>query len=78
MIISDLIKQLQAVKQDCGDVPVVLSSDSEGNSYGTTDTQSSLTYAVDNKGNVVGIVLYPFADGYENADEACLSEYAKH
>ena len=37
MKISEMIKELNAVKEQFGDIEVVMSSDSEGNSYSTID-----------------------------------------
>lgn len=40
MKISNFIKRLNYIKERVGDVEVVLSSDSEGNSYGSTNDWS--------------------------------------
>ncbi len=58
MKISELQKLLAQVKKDNGDVEVYLSSDSEGNSYATTDLNSN--YWDKDK-----IVLYPFKEYIE-------------
>lgn len=51
--ISKLIKELEEIKKAEGDLPIVLASDSEGNSYGALS--DCFIYNV--QGNV--IALYP-------------------
>ena len=41
MTLDKLIKILQEIKKEVGNVPVVLSSDSEGNSFGTLNAPLS-------------------------------------
>ena len=62
--ISKLIQNLNAIKSECGDLQVYLSSDSEGNSYGTIEYGKSFGT---NKGSKV-LVLYPFIEQLEYED----------
>ena len=39
--ISELITALEKIKTDAGDLPVVISGDSEGNRFGTLDLENS-------------------------------------
>lgn len=55
MTVSQLISFLQTLKNDFGDREIVLSSDPEGNSFGTLDKEYSL--GVDDDSNT--FVLYP-------------------
>jgi len=63
MSISKLIEALQAIQADVGDLPIVMSRDSEGNGYGTF----SPDFDTDNLCGVHGgiIALYPHADHLE-------------
>lgn len=60
--VSELIKLLKMVKRDFGDLPVVLSSDSEGNSLGTIIGSQDVGYLDD------VIILYPNKEGIEMED----------
>lgn len=60
--VSELIKLLEMVKRDFGDLPVVLSSDSEGNSLGTIIGKQDVGYLDD------VIILYPHESGFEMED----------
>lgn len=60
--VSELIKLLKMVKRDFGDLPVVLSSDSEGNSLGTIVGTGDIGYLDD------VIILYPNKEGLEMED----------
>ena len=60
--VSELIKLLEMVKRDFGDFPVVLSSDSEGNSLGTITGSQDVGYLDD------VIILYPNKEGIEMED----------
>lgn len=87
MTVSELIKELQKIKKYCGgDIKIVLSSDSEGNSYSTLDKSYSLVRDMEDsiiclyKGpqikeklmeqKVIGVCLFPFEEGYESAENA--------
>lgn len=72
MTIKELIKELKDVQKRVGNVPVVLSSDEEGNSYSTLN-KGSVSYAVDfnNKNRVVGVILYPWTEGFDDPVNAC-------
>lgn len=60
--VSELIKLLKMVKRDFGDLPVVLSSDSEGNSLGTIVGTEDIGYLDD------VVILYPNKEGIEMED----------
>lgn len=60
--LSELIKLLEMVKRDFGDLPVVLSSDSEGNSLGTIIGSQDVGCLDD------VIILYPNKEGLEMED----------
>lgn len=73
MKINDLMARLISIQKDYGNVPVVLSTDSEGNSYGTLNENGSLrkVMVMNDKGiKVVGICLYPFEEGFYDVIEA--------
>ena len=57
--ISQLISKLQEVQKRFGDVKIVLSCDSEGNSFGTITNDMSLSF--DSKAKVA--ILYPVEEG---------------
>jgi hypothetical protein len=57
MKISELIKSLRELKKKFGDVPVLLSSDEEGNSYGTISEDSFGRDATEKY-----IIIYPWRD----------------
>ena len=60
--LSELIQLLERVKRDFGDLPVVLSSDSEGNSLGTIIGTQDVGCLDD------VIILYPHEEGIEMED----------
>lgn len=60
--LSELIQLLEMVKRDFGDLPVVLSSDSEGNSLGTIVGTQDVGCLDD------VIILYPHEEGIEMED----------
>lgn len=62
MYLSKLISILQTVKKKGGDLPVFLSSDSEGNSFGDLGIGGSF-YWDKNK-----VILYPFNEGLQFKD----------
>lgn len=67
MKISELIKALQEAQKECGDVPVILSSDSEGNDFGTLDKYTSVCPVLDKtETNKIGVCLFPFIDHCED------------
>ncbi len=70
MTISQLIAELERFKKQHGDVPVVLSVDTEGNSFGTTHPNDTLCPALDDNEDVAGVILYPYAEGFEDPYEA--------
>lgn len=77
LTVSQLIKNLKQIeKEGYGDRPVYLSSDPEGNSYGSIDAQQSVAYDADVP---TKIVIYPFeqdADLFTPSD-AELDAWAK-
>lgn len=60
--IADLIKMLEMVKKDFGNLPVVLSSDSEGNGFGTIIGTQDVGCLDD------VLILYPHEEGFEMED----------
>lgn len=60
--LSELIQLLETLKRDFGDLPVVLSSDSEGNSLGTIIGVQDVGCLDD------VIILYPHEEGIEMED----------
>lgn len=60
--LSELIQLLEMVKRDFGDLPVVLSSDSEGNRFGTIIGTQDVGCLDD------VIILYPHEEGIEMED----------
>ena len=69
MTLAELITRLQKIKKELGNVPVILSSDSEGNSFGTLEKQYSFFRSVNLEGDkVLGLIIYPYVDG-------CCDEY---
>lgn len=70
MKINDLMTRLISIQKDYGNVPVVLSTDSEGNSFGTTDKQISVCPVMNNKDKVIGVAIFPFEEGYYDSIEA--------
>ena len=71
MKISELIKKLEVSIKEFGDLPIIVSSDSEGNSFGTLNKNSLCLIEDYNTGKIKGVCLYPFADGFYDADKAC-------
>lgn len=66
--ISDLIKMLKDLKGEFGDLPVYLSTDSEGNSFGTLHGYSSIgsiRKGIQGDGEVVAIGIYPWEEGLD-------------
>ena len=73
MKISELKQYLSRVEKEFGDLPVVVSCDSEGNGYGTLNKNGSLrkVMVMNDKGiKVVGVCLYPFEEGFYDVIEA--------
>jgi hypothetical protein len=70
MKLGKLIKELQALKKEVGDVQVVLSSDSEGNSWGTLHEKHSFCRLENENGMIVGLGIFPYADGFYDEYEA--------
>ena len=71
MKISELIKKLEISIKEFGDLPIIVSADSEGNSFGTLNTRSICLIQDFDTSEPKGICLYPFADGFCDADRAC-------
>ena len=70
MTIKELIKELQQNEKAFGDVPVVISTDEEGNSFSTLEKHQSISVNLDDKDVPNGIILYPFVEGFMDPTEA--------
>jgi hypothetical protein len=69
MKIKQLITKLKAIEKRYGDIPVILSSDEEGNSYSNIDEEWSfgaINDGEDNEGPVIGICIYPFENFWDD------------
>lgn len=64
MKISDLITHLKQAKKELGDLPVILSSDEEGNSFSTVQPASVSYMDTDKVGRV--LTLFPYEEYIEN------------
>lgn len=63
LTVNQLIKNLTDIKKaGYGNIPVYLSSDPEGNSFGSIDKEQSVAYDADIPTN---IVIYPFEQDTE-------------
>lgn len=60
MKLIQLIEELEGLQEELGNVPVYLSRDSEGNGFGTLETESSFHIA-DKK----SIILFPHRENVE-------------
>lgn len=75
MKVKELVKELNKYMAQYGDdLEIIVSHDEEGNCYGTIDKQS-LSLVLDNpeggSNKPVGVVIYPWEEGIEYAEEAC-------
>lgn len=83
MRINDLIKELQEMKKLHGNLYVIGSSDTEGNSYFAFDKGClSLAYTNDaynkyfkdgkypSREETIAVTLWPYAEGFEDEEEA--------
>lgn len=71
MTINELIKVLCEAKKQYGNVPVILSADTEGNGFGTLDKQTSLCPVLDEtETEVIGLCLFPFIEHCYDMQEA--------
>lgn len=75
MKIKQLIKRLKHIEKVYGDIPVILSSDEEGNSYSNIDEEWSFGVIEDEKWDeknkhiespVIGICIYPFKNFWDD------------
>lgn len=69
MKIKQLIKRLQGIEKKYGDIPVILSSDEEGNSYSSIDSEwsfGSITDEENNPDKVIGVCIYPFENFWDD------------
>lgn len=64
MKISQIVKTLNQVKKEYGDIDIFVSQDSEGNGYATTGKQSSDCIYFDE----VKVIIYPFEEGLQYRD----------
>lgn len=77
MTLQELIKQLQQYKKDYGgDIPVVLSADTEGNYYSTMEgsegaNNRSICPIMNATDKVIGVCLWPFVEGFNKPEDAC-------
>ena len=62
--ISKFIKELQKIQDIFGDIPVVLSSDEEGNSYSTMDPSNNFSISCTAVDRGV-LILYPYQECVE-------------
>ena len=75
MKICELIEYLKVIKKEVGDVPVVLSRDSEGNGFGTLKAPYSFGKVRNNEGDkVLGVSLYPFEECYDDIEAVQVSK----
>lgn len=71
MTIKEVIKELRKQAKFVGEnSQVVLSSDSEGNSYSTLDVRSFWPCYEEETREVIGLVIIPFEEGFQEAEEA--------
>ena len=74
MKVKDLVKKLNEYIDKYGDhLEVVISTDEEGNSYSTVEIDSLAL--VRNESKPVGIVIYPWEEGFNLPEEACAGEH---
>ena len=72
MKIKQLVKRLKHIEKVYGDVPVILSSDPEGNSYSTIDDKWSFGEIRDERldgcpdNPCIGICIYPFEEFFDD------------
>ena len=68
---KDLVKELNEYVDKYGDhLEVVISTDEEGNSYSTVEIGSLALVTGGPHLKPVGVVIYPFEEGYDSAEEA--------
>jgi len=71
MNITELIEVLQNFKKQHGDVPVIMSSDTEGNEFSTLDKRFSPCQVLnDTSDKTIGLCLYPHYEHLEDMVEA--------
>lgn len=74
MKVKDLVKKLNEYVDKYGDhLEVVISTDGEGNSYSTVEIDSLTLVRKESK--PVGIVIYPWEEGFNSSEEACTGEH---
>lgn len=75
MTIKELITELNKISTEFGDdLKVIISTDEEGNSYSTIDRRSLSIVdktAGDDKLEAIGVVIYPWIEGFEDPCDAC-------
>ena len=76
MLINDLITTLADISSKHGNIPVVLSSDSEGNSFGTLKEKGSIMLVENfpSYNQVIGVCLSPWNEGIDTCEDACKLE----
>lgn len=73
MTVKELIEELRGYGSVYGfNKPVVMSVDTEGNSFSTLQHKDCIT-PVENEetGAVYGVCIWPFAEGFYEATDAC-------
>ena len=75
MKISELINKLIELKAEIGDVPVCMSSDSEGNSFATLDKKTSLCPIMNNSDIYTGLCIFPFEEGFRTPE--CATKFGR-
>lgn len=71
MTVRELTNKLLEFEKKYGkDIPVILSSDSEGNAFNTTDARSSLCPVANDNHKVIGICVFPYKEGFRELEEA--------
>lgn len=80
MKVKELVNELNRYMKKYGDdLDVVLSTDEEGNFYSTVEI-GSLALVLDNPkegkhGNPIGVVIYPWEEGFDSPEEAIAGEH---
>lgn len=74
MKVKELVEKLNKYTEKYGeDLQVVISTDEEGNMYSTVEV-GSLALVLDNpsmtSGKPIGVVIYPWEEGFYTAEEA--------
>ena len=72
MTVGQLIEELTQFGLRYGlNKPVVMSVDTEGNSYSTLEHNDCLSEVEDENGKIVGACIWPWNEGFDDYVEAC-------